>query len=225
MARPISDEELLLRKRARRRLIGAVVLVAAVVVALPMVLDSEPKPASQDINIRIPSSDPGTFTSKVVPISPSSDSKSVPKLPVTVPGKFDTIPNPDGETPKTPASIPAAPAAKPEAARAVSEPAKKAEAAPPATAAAQAPKESGKKPTEPVGQFIVQVIALADAEKAQQMHRQISAAGIKSYTEVVKTKKGDVTRVRAGPFATSDAAEEARVRLKGIGLDGKVIPK
>jgi DedD protein len=225
MARPISDEELLLRKRARRRLIGAVVLVAAVVVALPMLLDSEPKPVSQDINIRIPSSDPGTFTSKVVPISPAPDSKPVPKLPATVPGKLDTTPNPDSKTPKTPASIPAAPAAKPEAARAISEPAKQAEAAPTATAAAQAPQEAGKKPAAPAGQFVVQVIALADAQKARQMHQQMSAAGIKSYTEVVKTKKGDVTRVRAGPFATSDAAEEARVRLKGIGLDGKVIPK
>lgn len=226
MARPISDEELLLRKRARRRLIGAVVLVAAVVVALPMLLDSEPKPVSQDINIRIPSSDPRTFTSKVVPISPAPDSKPVPKLPATVPGKRDTTPSSDSKTPKTPASIPAAPAANPEASRAISEPAKQAEAAPTATAAAHAPpQEAGKKTAEPVGQFVVQVIALADAQKAQQMREQMSAAGIKSYTEVVKTKKGDVTRVRAGPFATSDAAEEARVRLKGIGLDGKVIPK
>lgn len=227
MARPISDEELQLRKRARRRLIGAVVLVAAVVVALPMLLDSEPKPVSQDINIRIPSSDPGTFTSKVVPISPAPETKPVPKLPATVAGKLDTTPNADSKAPKAPASVPAAPAAKPEAARTMSEPAKKAEGSQAATAAAQAqaPEEAGKKAAESVGQFVVQVIALADAQKAQQMHQQISAAGIKSYTEVVKTKKGDVTRVRAGPFATSDAAEEARVQLKGIGLDGKIIPK
>ena len=83
MARPISDEELQLRKRARRRLIGAIVLVTAVVVALPMVLDSEPKPVSQDINIRIPSPDSGTFTSKVVPLSPP-DSKPVSKPPAAV---------------------------------------------------------------------------------------------------------------------------------------------
>ena len=40
MARPISDEELQLKKRARRRLVGAIVLVTAVAVVLPMVLDS-----------------------------------------------------------------------------------------------------------------------------------------------------------------------------------------
>ena len=202
MARPISDEELQLRKRARRRLIGAVVLVTAVVVALPMVLDSEPKPVSQDINIRIPSPDSGTFTSKVVPVAPAPESKPAPKPPATV-------------------------AEKPEATRATKETAKQAEEAQAAKAAAktQAPREAGKKAGESAGQFVVQVIALADAQKAQQMQQRISAAGIKSYTEVVKTKKGDVTRVRAGPFATREAAEEARAQLKTIELDGKVIPK
>ena len=202
MARPISDEELQLRKRARRRLIGAVVLVTAVVVALPMVLDSEPKPVSQDINIRIPSPDSGTFTSKVVPVAPAPESKPAPKPPATV-------------------------AAKPEATRATKETAKQAEEAQAAKAAAktQAPREAGKKAGESAGQFVVQVIALADAQKAQLMQQRISAAGIKSYTEVVKTKKGDVTRVRAGPFATREAAEEARAQLKTIELDGKVIPK
>ena len=226
MARPISDEELQLRKRARRRLIGAVVLVAAAVVALPMLLDSEPKPDSQDISIRIPSPEPGTFTSKVVPLSPAPDSKPVARPPATAAEKRDAPPNADGKAPKTPASAPAAPTAKPEAAHATSEPVKKAEAVPPATVAAkvQTAKEGANKAAEPAGQFVVQVIALADAQKAQQMHQQISAAGIKAYTEIVKTKNGDVTRVRAGPFATSDAAEAARVQLKGIGLDGKVIP-
>lgn len=71
---------------------------------------------------------------------------------------------------------------------------------------------------------MIQVVALADAGKARRMQRQISGAGVKSYTEVVKTAKGDVTRVRAGPFATREAAEKARERLKGIGFDGKIIP-
>jgi len=224
MARPISDEELQLRKRARRRLIGAIVLVTAVVVALPMVLDSEPKPVSQDINIRIPSPDSGTFTSKVVPVAPAPESKPAPKPPATVAEKPEATPTAESKAPKTPAS---APAAKPEATRATKETAKQAEEAQAAKAAAktQAPREAGKKAGESAGQFVVQVIALADAQKAQQMQQRISAAGIKSYIEVVKTKKGDVTRVRAGPFATREAAEEARARLKTIELDGKVIPK
>lgn len=43
-----------LRGRARRRLAGAVALVVAAVIVLPMVLDSEPVPVSDDIPIRIP---------------------------------------------------------------------------------------------------------------------------------------------------------------------------
>ncbi|MES2070888.1 MAG: SPOR domain-containing protein [Pseudomonadota bacterium] len=45
------------KKRARRRLIGAVALVLAAVIGLPMVLDSEPKPLADDVNIQIPSKD------------------------------------------------------------------------------------------------------------------------------------------------------------------------
>jgi len=43
------------KKRARRRLIGAIAMVLAVVIGLPMVLDSEPKPINKNINIQIPS--------------------------------------------------------------------------------------------------------------------------------------------------------------------------
>jgi DedD protein len=67
-------------------------------------------------------------------------------------------------------------------------------------------------------------MALSDANKAKQMQQQIAASGIKSYTEVVKTARGDVTRVRAGPFATREAAEKAQQKLKGAGFDGKVVP-
>lgn len=45
------------KKRARRRLIGAVAIVLAVVIGLPMLLDSEPKPLNKNINIQIPSRD------------------------------------------------------------------------------------------------------------------------------------------------------------------------
>ena len=78
MARPISDEELQLKRRARRRLIGAIVLVTAVVVALPMVLDSEPKPISGEVTIKIPSPDSGAFSSRVVPVAPGGAQSPAP---------------------------------------------------------------------------------------------------------------------------------------------------
>lgn len=51
------------KKRARRRLVGAVALVLAAIIGLPMVLDSEQKPLSNDIAIQIPSKD--------VPVAPA----------------------------------------------------------------------------------------------------------------------------------------------------------
>ncbi len=200
MARPVSEEELQLKKRARRRLIGAIVLVCVVAVVLPMVLDSEPKRSSQEISIQIPSPDKG-FVTKVVPLTPPAKSdkgekgdkgdkaEPKPKPPVMA----EAPPTPPADTP--PAKIE------------------------PPQAKADAPKESAKAEG---GAFFVQVVALADVEKARQVQQQIIDAGFKSYTEVLVAGNGNVTRVRAGPFATRDEAEAARKKLVLSGLEGKV---
>ena len=201
MARAISDEELQLKLRARRRLIGAIVLVTAMVVVLPMVLDTEPGPVSQDITVQIPSTDAGAFTTKVAP-PPAPKIAETKAAKPQAEEKIAAAPEPAKEKPR--------PAVKPETAKPVKAPAKTA-----AKTVKPANKTAG-------GQFVVQVIALADAEKAQRMQQQIAAAGIRSYTEIVKTVKGDVTRVRAGPFPTREAAEKARDQLKSLGMNGNI---
>ena len=203
MARPVSDEELQLKRRARRRLIGAIVLVTAIVVVLPMVLDSEPKPVGREISVRIPSPDAGPFAGQIAPAPSQKGAKAAPQGPESV------------ATAETKAGA-AAPA--PEAAPA----AEKAKPAPKKEPAKPKPKPKPKPTKSAEGQFVVQVIALADADKARQMQERIAAAGIKSYTEIVKTSKGDVTRVRAGPFATREAAEKAREQLKTLGMSGNI---
>lgn len=176
-------------------MIGAIVLVIAIIVVLPMVLDSEPGPVSQDITVRIPSPDSSTTQGAPLPARKVPESKAA---------------RPQAED-KT--------AAAPEVPREKPKPAVKPQTAKPA----KAPAKTAKRATQAAGgQFVVQVIALADAEKAQRMQSQIAAAGIKSYTEIVKTVKGDVTRVRAGPFATREAAEKARDQLKSLGMNGNI---
>ena len=211
MARAISDEEFQLQRRARRRLIGAIVLVTAMVVVLPMVLDTEPKPVTRDITVRIPSPDSGTFTSKVLPAP--KDAKLASKA---VEGKAAAKPIEERKSVAA-SSDPASPESVKEAPRATAK-----ETPKPAKAAPAKPAKAPKPAAAPEGQFVVQVIALADAEKAKQMQAKITAAGIKAYTEIVKTAKGDVTRVRAGPFVTREAAETARAQLKAIGMSGNV---
>jgi DedD protein len=196
MARTISDEELQLKRRARRRLIGAIVLVTAIVVVLPMVLDSEPKPSGEEVAIRIPSPNSGTFSPKLATEPPAP--KPAPKGPPVQAKERQPAPA------VTPAPEPAP-----------QKPAK----AEPAKPVAQA--SSG--PASP--KYVIQVIALADADKAKQLREKIAAAGVNSYTEVVKTVKGEVTRVRAGPFEDRKAAEKAQAQLKAIGLSGNITTK
>ncbi len=196
MARTISDEERQLKRRARRRLIGAIVLVTAMVVVLPMVLDPEPRPTGEEVSVKIPSPDSGTFSPKLAP------KPAAPKA---------TPPAPAVEAKSEPKAPAAAPAPKP---------------APDKTARPAAAKPAAPPSPKPAGtQYVIQVMALADADKANELRDKITAAGIKSYTEVVKTVKGDVTRVRAGPFADRTAAEKAQQQLKAIGLSGNITTK
>jgi DedD protein len=232
MAQPANNEELQLRKRARRRLIGAIVLVMIVVLVLPMVLDTEPKPVSEDIDIRIPSPDAGAGKSKIVPIAPAPDAKPAPKpaekdathLQATAPEAPSIKESPGGGE---------APVAKSEAATGAKE-LEKAEAGAGSATKPSAQFEprggdAGERTDKAKGAHVVQVTALLNAEKARAIHERIAAAGIKSYTEVVTTARGEVTRVRAGPFATQAEAEKTlarvrRVQFEGKPLDGKVIP-
>jgi DedD protein len=247
MAKSISDEELQLRKRARRRLVGAIALVTIIAVFLPMVLDHEPKPVSQDVSIRIPSPDAGVFTSKIVPVVPGQKSAPAAKPEAAAPAE---PPSPKVESSKaeSPKVAAAAPTAKPPA-EAATPPAYDTEAAPPKKAAPEkaaapvkpaekpvavepvkavdkaTPAEKAKAPAKGAAGYVVQVAALNDPDKAKQMRDQIAATGVKAYTEVVPTAKGNVTRVRGGPFASRAEADKARDKLKGIGLNGNVIPK
>ena len=67
------DEQLALKKRARRRLVGAAALALLAAIVLPMVMDHEPRPANQDIQVRIPSQDaPAGFAAKVLPAKPAA---------------------------------------------------------------------------------------------------------------------------------------------------------
>ena len=234
MAKSISEEELQLRKRARRRLIGAIALVTIVAVFLPMVLDHEPKPVSQDVSIQIPSPNAGTFTSKIVPVVPrASDTKSRDKprselstkhegTAVPVAGSAADAAPPAYDTEAAP-PVKAAPQKPMAQAKTVSKP-PKSEGQPIAAEKPKAPDQT-KSEVKDSGVFVVQVAALNDADKARQMQEQIAAAGVKSYTEVVPTTKGSVTRVRAGPFASRDEAEKVRDKLKGMGLIGNIAPK
>lgn len=215
MAKPVTEEELQLRKRARRRLIGAIALVAVVAAVLPMVLDTDPKPTSTEVNIQIPSPDAKVAAPLKAEATSAKNapSKAEPQSPPTPPVKGSETTVSATEEKSAPDPVAAKPAEKaPEKKAAEKKAAEKVNA--------EKALEKGAKPGP--GSFYIQVTALAEADKAKSVQQQIAAAGVRAYTETVTVNGAKVTRVRAGPFATRDDAERARSQLVLIGLDGRV---
>ena len=66
--------------------------------------------------------------------------------------------------------------------------------------------------------FVVPLGAFLNKANVRALQRKVTQAGFKSYSEVQKVAKGEQIRVRAGPFASREAAERAREQLKAKGL-------
>jgi DedD protein len=203
-----SEEALQMKRRARRRLVGAIALVTFVIIILPLILDKEPGPAGPPLDVEIPKQESGGFASRAVP--------PVPQMPAAPTAGKNT------ETP----------AVKVEPLPAKTEP-PQVKAEPPQVGAEPAVVQKGAPaPAQPVGKaeqeraqatigdqtWIVSLDAFSNATNVKQLRTKLSAAGVNSYTEPVKTNKGELTRVRAGPFASREAAEKARAKLNAMGL-------
>ncbi|MGZ8321343.1 MAG: SPOR domain-containing protein [Telluria sp.] len=237
------------KKRARRRLVGAIALALAVAVGLPMVLDSEPKPLSNGIDIRIPSKDKpaAPLVQAPVPAAEALDAREeiveAQQAPAAAPAPRDIAevnvaaarpamkmlpkeePNPVVEKPAPkPVEKPPVKVAKLEekpAVKAEEKPAPKAER--PAEAARAIAILEGKPADAAGDRFVVQVASLASQEKVDELRARLREAGISSYTQKVKTKEGELIRVRVGP-SNKDDAEKTRAKLGKLGLGGSVVP-
>jgi DedD protein len=85
---------------------------------------------------------------------------------------------------------------------------------------AEAPARTAAPARPPAGEsFIVPLGAFSNPVNAKQVQTKVGAAGYKSYSEKLKGAKGEQLRVRAGPFATREAAEQAREKLKSLGFN------
>lgn len=217
MAKAPTDEQLQLRRRARRRLIGAMALVTLIAVVLPWVLEHEPRQSEQEVTIQIPSQDSKAFKPWAVPDSTPAPPKAPADTdkvlaseggPSTAPAGDDALRAEQDRLLAAPTKTPAAKAAATDKDKPAAEPRKK-----PAEKSEAAPDAR---------QYVVQVTALADADKAADIQKQLAAKGLKAYTEKVTTASGEVTRVRVGPFPSREAADKERGRIKALGFDGNV---
>lgn len=193
-----------LKRRGRRRLVGAIALVLLAVIVLPMVFDSEPKVTPPPVSVRVPGEDESGFTPKVTPKAP--EEKAVEK-------KAERPPE------KVAEKAPEKPADKVVERPAVEKPAAKATASPEAAEKARAERALAGGGE----QFAIQVGAFADPEKIKEIAGKLKGARMPFYTEQVPVAKGTLTRVRAGPFPSRDAAEASLKKLLELGLKGSKI--
>ncbi|VWC54008.1 sporulation protein [Burkholderia lata] len=233
--RPESDALLLdptlpEKQRARRRLVGAIALVVAAVIVLPMVLDSHPKPVTDDIAIDIPNrpahqavaprdDDASDVQAGVAHDEPPASDVAVAAAPAPAPKDADKpAAKPDttttaSVTPPKPAPKPAAPVAKPAAPKPAPAAVANADAASPDSSDASSP-------SSPAGaRFAVQLGSFKDDATARSWATKLKSAGVPAYVEHRKQADGSTaTLLRAGPFADRAAASAAIAKVREAGL-------
>ena len=210
-----SAEQSELRRRGRHRLIGAVTLALVAAVVIPMVLDGEPKRAPPPLELAIPARD------VVAPADAPDPAASAPNAGTSAPSAAVATPEAAApvaavaETPK-----PAADAGKARVATVT-----EAATAPAAPPAAKAPAADKAEKTVPaLAGFAVQAGAFREEAKLSQARKKLVAAGLSHYSERIAGSGGEITRLRAGPFPTREAAAAAAAKMKAAGLDAAVVP-
>ncbi|MCQ4144782.1 SPOR domain-containing protein [Vogesella sp. AC12] len=245
------DELLMLRKRARRRLVGAIVLVLVATTVLWNVLDALPeqemKPEQVEIS-GLPASAPTPIPVALPPVVASAPQETdilatlPPEDSVLAPPPAAEASRPPAVAPVTPAVAPVAvvtppPAPKPAEPKPVTpkvadkkaEPAVAEKKAAPDPAAilegreAEAPRAATTAAT--AEKYQVQLAALSDADKISALKQRLSAVGVAARFSKVQTSKGEVTRVRVGPFGSRAEADAALRKLERAGVSGIIVTK
>ena len=73
--------------------------------------------------------------------------------------------------------------------------------------------------------YQVQLAALSDPDKISALKQRLSAAGVAARFSKAQTSKGEVTRVRVGPFGSRAEADAALRKLERAGVSGIIVTK
>ncbi|EKS67145.1 MULTISPECIES: SPOR domain-containing protein [Caballeronia] len=228
------------KQRARRRLVGAIALVLAAVIVLPMVLDSRPKPVTDDISIDIPNrpapaakqsrdandADTQAGVAHDAPSGASGSASAGVTQPQAAAPAATAKPEPKPEA-KPDAKAEAKPEAKPSKPAAVASQNAKPQAAEPseqanANTAANAAAGAANTPSSPAGsRFVLQIGQFDDETAAQNWVNKLKSAGVPAYLEHRKQSDGATkSLLRAGPFPDRASAQAALVKVRQAGLGG-----
>jgi DedD protein len=223
------NDNLELKKRSRRRLVGAAALTLLAAIVLPMVMEKDPAPPTQDIQVTIPDRDADSALARPIAGRPSAGSEPPLVVPPEEPTSARAVPSEAPAASAAPSTkpLPPIPLSAPSAAakpveRATPPSERPAPAAPIGDSArALALLEGKTPPAAGVESFVVQVGAFAESSKANSIGSDLKKRGFAAYTE----KAGTVTRVRVGPFRNRDEAEKVAERLRVSGVKGVVVPR
>ena len=227
------------KKRARRRLVGAIAVAGLAAVVLPMVMDEEPKQQIQDVQIRIPGQNQTPFKPKLAKpdalATPSSPGPELPAADQPTERKPEARVEPRAEKPAEKAvEKPAEKVVEKAAEKSTPKPAEKSTEKASEKAIEKAIEKAGEKGTDKPakadeskaagnGQYLILIGAFANPGNVKQLQTKIGELGIKVITEPLESPDGSKkTRVRAGPFASREAAEKALDKIKRIGVNGVV---
>lgn len=221
-----TDAQLQLKKRARRRLVGAIAFVVAVAVVLPMIMDQEPKPAIQEVDIRIPGQDEKPFAPK---FAAAPAEKPAPKA---APEKQPEVEKPQekpGEKPadKAPPAEPAKPVEptakvvdKPATEKTADKPAAKPEKAPekPAEKPPVKPEKPTEKPTDKPAD------KNADKAKAGDAEAKRAAAILAGGQAAAPSHRGGEHVILIGAFTNEANVKNLRAKLNELGIKSYTEP-
>lgn len=175
----------------------------------------------------------------VVPTPPAVTASGKPAEAVQPTARvIEVIRDKPGQKPVTPAEKPEAkpeakpkPAVKPEkpaekpAVKPEVKPASKGEDAKRAAAILSGQGAADAKPAAKSAEFVILIGAFSDESNVKNLKTKLSEQGVKTFTEPLDTPQGKKTRVRAGPFSSRDAADQALAKMKRIGVSGVVSAK
>ncbi|MGE0311248.1 MAG: SPOR domain-containing protein [Lautropia sp.] len=91
----------------------------------------------------------------------------------------------------------------------------------PQSAAARA--DAARQAKEHARRYLIQIGAYSNIEGARSVSNRVMAAGLRPYQETIRTDKGEVIRVRVGPFRDRASAEDAQKSLKAAGVAAAIV--
>ncbi len=188
------------KQRARRRLIGAVVMLAAAVIVLPIVFEHKPRPVSDDVAVSVANGQgaqkPKVEPRKAEPLPPSANAS---RNDAALDAGEEIVSTPAADKPKADAK------------------------ADPKSEAKVADAKPADKPAAANTKYLILIGAFSSEERAKNWLSKLKESKVPAYVEKKTLADGDRLLLRAGPFASRDAADAADKKVRAIGLTSKVV--